>query len=100
MTSRAIIYQWESCTPSRSNQDEQACGVETRLKYASLSSRLEVMQWVNTHSCKTSNVTKTPTRKLKHNSVLGQDGSPGGDRMKVEGKGRIRLETHEPMAII
>ena len=25
------LYQWESCTPGRSNQAEQVCGVEARL---------------------------------------------------------------------
>ena len=99
------LYEWEPCTPGRFSKAEQVCLVEARLMYTPWSSRLGAMQWVNSitiHSdmCITSSATETPMRNLKNNSALGEDGSSGGDRMKLGGESKICLETHKPMAII
>ena len=94
------LYQWESCTPGRSNKTEQVCGVDSRLKYAPSSSMLGVMQFVNNPFLYTSTVTETPTENFKDISALEEDGSPAGDKMKLGCESRIRLKSHEVMAII
>ena len=83
-----------SCTPGRTSQAEQVCGVEATLKFAPWSSRLGFMQ------CNTTSNTEMPARNLKDNSALGVDGSPAGDRLKLGGESQICLETHKQTAII
>ena len=55
---------------------------------------------LTTQGWKIPSVTETPTRTLKENSTLGEDGSPAGDRIKHVGESRIHSETHEPIFFI
>ena len=54
---------------------------------------------LTTHWCKTSSATETPTRNLKDNSALEEEGSPAGDWIKLGGEIQIRQEIHMSMAI-